>query len=225
MWMFSCDRVELLRCCCMTSFFVDFTELQYKYKTLLCQWQRKIIQLIWRINIKMQAFSGKFDPDASQSQLRNYTFHALIHLQRTRRKWSWRKRRLPSAPPLKIRGPIDPLIRLARCHADTQENTTSETDENWPGPLVFTLQQEAAAAYICPLRAWGRIISLQRWRDRCRVNWQLLHRWVLGKRFFFLFFLQQWNKRRWKWQCGRCLWRTQSVLAPVVVTFCLLPTT
>lgn len=122
--------------------------------------------------------------------MRNYTFRALIHLWRTWRKWSWRKSWLPSAPPLKIRGPIDPLIRLARCHADTQENTTSETNENWPGPLVFTLQQEAAAAaaYICPLRAWGRIISLQRWRDRCRVNWQLLHRWVLGKRFFFFFF-------------------------------------
>lgn len=122
--------------------------------------------------------------------MRNYTFHALIHLRRTRRKWSWRKSWLPLAPPLKIRGPIDPLIRLARCHADTQENKTSETNENWPGPLVFTLQQEAAAAaaYICPLRAWGRIISLQRWRDRCRVNWQLLHRWVLGKRFFFFFF-------------------------------------
>lgn len=68
MWMFGCDGVELLRCCCMTSFFVGFTE-PAKYNTLLCQWQRKIIQLIWRINIagfRRQIWPGRIPVPAEE---------------------------------------------------------------------------------------------------------------------------------------------------------------
>lgn len=109
-------------------------------------------------------------------------------------------------PPRDKRHRSAPLIRLAHCHVDTWEITAVAVWSWWKGTWSFrfstqeeeaaaeaataaTAAAEAAAPYICPPRAWGRIISSwRRRRDRCGVNWQLLHHWVSGKSFFFFFF-------------------------------------
>lgn len=115
--MFGCDRVELIRCCCMTSFFVAFTE-PAKYNTLLCRWRRKIIQIIWRINIKMWAFSGKCDPDASQSAA-----HEELHIPCTdpsaqdEEKVILEEEPTPVGSPSEDKRPFDPPRSLSRWRA------------------------------------------------------------------------------------------------------------